>query len=238
MTDPTDPNRRPLRSPIRPRPPDEQPAAHPPSHGQDRDEIGTDLPDDPKAAIATLRVKMEAVARAYAAGQINRAQFNAIYGHYNEQRTIIERLLDRNPDSPAWQQVARAGHTGFLMHHFQARPQCLLVYRLGASTPLIISGPQTPNFDEVIPILQAVQALDSRPRNGLARKALDGGRWMVLAVGEFALTIVQFMLEPAPNQLSRVRDLHQDFERANYSALARDTRSLERMVFPQRALVE
>jgi hypothetical protein len=47
-----------------------------------------------------------------------------------------------------------------------------------------------------------------------------------------------FMLEPSPMQANKVRDLHSDFERANRMALERGTKSLDRLVFPQRALVE
>jgi hypothetical protein len=50
--------------------------------------------------------------------------------------------------------------------------------------------------------------------------------------------MVMFMLEPSTVQLNRVRDLHADFERANRSALERSTKTFDRMVFPQRALVE
>ena len=47
-----------------------------------------------------------------------------------------------------------------------------------------------------------------------------------------------FSLEPSIAQARLVRDLHADFERANQAALARGWIVPERMVFPQRALVE
>ena len=37
-----------------------------------------------------LRKKMEHIASEFADGKINRAQFNAIYRRYDEQRTIID----------------------------------------------------------------------------------------------------------------------------------------------------
>src|SRR5262245_27349023 len=109
-----------MRSPIRPANPNQpeqerqlseetEPQAHP-------------AIDDPTAALENLRGKMEGVARDYAGGKLNRAQFNAIYGRYDEQRKIIERLLERDPENDAWQHVAEPGHTQFLLNHFQARP--------------------------------------------------------------------------------------------------------------------
>jgi hypothetical protein len=47
-----------------------------------------------------------------------------------------------------------------------------------------------------------------------------------------------FNAEPSNAQARLVRDLHADFERANQAALARGWIVPERMVFPQRALVE
>jgi hypothetical protein len=226
-----------LRSPIRPqRPigetdPDDgtQPVVTGPAAG---------LPENPQDALNVLRDKMERVAQAFSNGEINRAQFNAVYGRYLEQRTIIERLQDRAPASDAWQHAARPGHTGFLLDHFQARPLYFMIYRIGATQPLMVGGAITPDMDAVIPVLRALEDLGHRPRTGLARKSMGNGKWMVLALGHYAFTLVVFRLEPSLAQINRVRDLHHDFERANHAALARDTRSLERMVFPQRALVE
>jgi hypothetical protein len=80
--------------------------------------------------------------------------------------------------------------------------------------------------------------MKNRPRIGLARKDMGNGRWMILATGEHAVTLTLFLLEPSIAQANLVRDLHADFERANRRALERGTRSLDRFVFPQRALTE
>lgn len=230
-----------LRSPIRPRHPDQNPNDHKEtaeSAGPKQEAESVTSPKNPGLALDTLRKKMETVASEFAAGRINRAQFNAIYGRYDEQRTIIERLLERNPDSDAWKQVVRSGHTSFLRDHFEARCMYYLVYRYNVPTPLMMGGQQQPDMNQVEPVLTAVYNMQKRPGNGLARKDLGGGQWLVLALGQHALTIAMFNLEPSAFQLNRVRDLHNDFERANRSALERGTRTLEKMVFPQRALVE
>jgi hypothetical protein len=241
-SDPKKPAARPdLRSPIRPRQPepnpdDQQPASDASESKNEAESLTS--PKNPGLALDALRKKMETVASEFAAGRINRAQFNAIYGRYDEQRTIIERLLERNPDSDAWKQVVRSGHTSFLRDHFEARCMYYLVYRYQTPTPLTMGGHQQPDMDQIEPVLTAVYNMQNRPENGLARKDLGGGQWLVVALGNHALTIVMFNLEPSASQLNRVRDLHNDFERANRSALERGTRTLEKMVFPQRALVE
>jgi hypothetical protein len=235
----------PLRSPIRPRHLHQSEssndtgaaASNSASNSKEVPESISSL-QNPGLALDALRKKMEAVATEFAAGKINRAQFNAIYGRYDEQRTIIERIVERDPDSSAWKRVARSGHTSFLRDHFEARCMYYLIYRLDGSTPLMMGGPQQPDMTQIEPVLSALHKVKARPRHGLARKSLGNGHWLVLALGMYTLTIAMFNLEPATQQLNRVRDLHSDFERANRSALERGTRTLEKMVFPQRALVE
>ncbi|MBZ0286732.1 MAG: hypothetical protein K8I30_03890 [Anaerolineae bacterium] len=225
-----------MRSPIRP----SNPSASE-SHASTPDDSPLqEVPtvDDPETALTGLRGKMERVARDFANGKLNRAQFNAIYGRYDEQRKIIERLIERDPENPAWHHVAEPGHTAFLLNHFQARPMYYIIYRLDLPTPLMMGGKQEPDMRHIEPALRALGKMSNRPRSGLARKSVGSGQWLVLALGEFAVTMVMFMLEPSTVQLNRVRDLHADFERANRSALERGTQSFDRMVFPQRALVE
>lgn len=225
-----------MRSPVRPSNPNQ-----PEQERQASDETQPQPQpaiDDPAAALGNLRIKMEGVARDYASGKLNRAQFNAIYGRYDEQRKIIERLLERDPENDAWQHVAEPGHTQFLLSHFQARPLYYIIYRLDMPTPLMMGGKHQPDMRHIEPALRALGKMPNRPRAGLARKSMGNGQWLVMALGEYAVTMVMFMLEPSTLQLNRVRDLHADFERANRTALERGTKSFDRMVFPQRALVE
>ena len=241
-TDPQDPATGPLRSPIRPQAPNTPPSRprdiqpDQPSATEPLERITS--PKNPGLALDVIRRKMENVANEFANGKINRAQFNAMYGRYDEQRMIIERLVERNPDSNAWQQVARPGHTSFLRDHFTARCLYYVIFRLSWPRPLMMGGEQQPNLQTIEPALSALINMDKRPRTGLARKALTSGQWLVLALGEHAVTFGVFNLEPATAQLNRMRDLHNDFERANQKALERGTSALDKMVFPQRALVE
>ncbi len=181
---------------------------------------------------------MERVATEFGQGKINRAQFNAIYGRYSEQRTIIEKLSQRNPASDAWKHAAAPGHTSFLRDHFESRLLFYLVYQHDIPTPLMMGGAQQPSMDRISGVLKSLWGMTNRPKGGLARKEMGNGQWLVLALGEYAVTLVLFQLEPSTEQSNLVRDLHGDFERANRKALERGTRSLDRFVFPQRALTE
>ncbi len=182
---------------------------------------------------------MEAISDEFAQGKINRAQFNAMYKRYSEQRTIIERLIARNPNSDAWKQViSLKGQTGFLRSHFEAQPLYYVVYRHQHYEPIMSGGQQTPNEAVIKPVLTLVWSMPTRPPNGLGRKQIGETNWLILAVGNHAASAIMFSLEPSIAQARLVRDLHADFERANQAALARGWIVPDRMVFPQRALVE
>ena len=198
-----------------------------------------EAPTNPTTALVELRRKMELIADEFSQGKINRAQFNAVYKRYSEQRTIIERLVERNPDSQAWKQViGLKGQTGYLRHQFEAQTLFYVVYRHNRHEPITSGGKRSPNDQIVQPVLDRIWSMKNRPQNGLGRKPIGDTKWLILASGEYAATIVTFSLEPSFAQARLVRDLHADFERANQAALARGWLVPDHMVFPQRALTE
>ena len=230
-----------LRSPIRPvKPPEETPTPSPAEQPAASDaNLFIESPTNPGSALNVLRSKMETIADEFADGKINRAQFNAVYKRYSEQRTIIERLLQRDPETDAWRQVMNTkGHTSFLRSHFEAQPLYYAVYAHQQAQPIITGGKESVNEANVQSVIQMIRQMSNRPKTGVGRKTLANGEWLILALGEHTLTVVIFSLEPSTVQARFVRDLHNDFERANLAALARNWIVPERMVFPQRALME
>jgi hypothetical protein len=217
-----------------------QPSGAPPAIKRTgTDELNPQTIGSAQEAIGLLRQKMEVISTEFAEGRINRSQFNAVYGRYSEQRAIIERIIERNPDSRAWKQViGTTGHTNFLRQHFEAQPLYFIVYRHRIPEPLMVGGKTTPEMTQIAPILKGLWAMPNRPKTGLARKLIGEQQWLIMAMGEHALTMVVFLLEPSVAQAAMIRDMHADFERANNAALSRQVMHADRMVFPQRALVD
>jgi len=222
-----------------PGPPDTPTPALPSDKRTGTDELNPQTIHSAQEAVGLLRQKMEVIATEFAEGRVNRSQFNAVYGRYSEQRAIIERIVERNPESRAWKQViGTSGHTNFLRQHFEAQPLYFIIYRHRLPEPLMVGGKTTPDMMQIAPILKGLWTMPNRPKTGLARKLIGEHQWLVLAMGEYALTIVVFLLEPSVAQAAMIRDMHADFERANQAALTRQVMHVDRMVFPQRALVE
>ncbi len=190
-------------------------------------------------ALIALRERMAQVAAAFAQGELNQAQFDAIYGRYSEQRDITERLLTRNPESQAWQSVIRPGATRFLLEHFAAVPLSYSIYDQESFELIAITGTLQLAETQIHTALHQLKTVIAERGNpGPARRELADGRCVVFVPGDLTAAVVIFSLDPARTQLERVRDIHRDFERANWHALQRQDYTAGRLVFPHRALFE
>jgi hypothetical protein len=196
-----------------------------------------DRQTDPNTALVQIQNKINAIAKEYSAGQLNRAQFYAMYKHYTEKRTIIQKLLERNPDSDAWKAAAQQGATTYLRDRYEARVLSYVIFRQGDKSPILHQGKMPQNAaEQVHKMLRVIWKLQ-RWRTGLARKALGDGMWLMLVMGEQSMTLVVYFLQPSTLQMNELRDLHADFERANKNQLKRGL-GADRMVFPQRSLLD
>lgn len=190
-------------------------------------------------ALEKLRQKTARIAAEFASGKINRAQFVAMYAHYNEKRIIIERLLERDPNTLAWQSVASDGQTSFLRTHYASRVLSYAIYFHEVIEPLAVQGEPLLSEEMTFKILTAIRLVRRSQRKLSAqRKQVDDNHWAVFIPAEFTTAIVVFWLEPSGRQVLLVQDLHRDFERANRSLLTRGVRAAEHYVFPHRALFE
>lgn len=188
-------------------------------------------------ALEKLRQKTALVAKEFADGNLNRAQFVAMYAHYNEKRIIIERLLTRDPGTQAWQTVATPGLTTFLREHYEARVLSFAVYDLNTNELISSQGEPLLPIDLANKIITAIRMVLQNHQNLSAqRKALENDQWAVFIPGRYTVAIVTFSLEPSSQQVRLVQDLHRDFERANRQMLERGVRQAEQLVFPYRAL--
>ncbi len=194
-------------------------------------------PTEARTELGKIRHDMETITKEFADGKLSQEQFDALYAHYSEKRTIIEKLLERDPNTTAWKAAAAKGRTGPLRVRLEARPLYFLVFAHGGRKPLIMGGKQPQNTAQQIYSMLKTLWMMKTHRTGLARKAMGSGLWLILAMGDISFTMVIFSLQPSEVQINRVRDLHNDFERANHITLQRSLPP-ERMVFPQRSLLE
>lgn len=225
-----DPNSAP-RAPLAPTPPERTPV--------ERQLTPREQMQRAEEALINLRQKMARVAADFANGNLNQAQFDAIYARYSEQRAITERLLARNPESQAWQSVVQTGHTQFLKQHYAARPLSYAIYDQDTFECITVTGHVQIKQAQVEAVLIRLNAVIAQRGNpGPAHKQLPDGKCVLFVPGNYTTAVVIYSLEPATGQINRAKDMHNDFERANKRALTRHDYDTARMVFPHRALFE
>ena len=192
---------------------------------------------NPHSVLEQIKQRISTITGEYSAGKINAVQFNAMYRHYMEKRVIIEKLLERNPDTDAWRAAATPGKTSYLRNRYEARVLYYVVFRRNEVSPLTNAGKLPKKAaQEVHKLLQQIWKMETW-RTGLARKSLGDGLWVLLMIGDLSLTLAVYFFQPSTLQINRLRDLHTDFERANRQLLERKMPA-ERMVFPQRSLMD
>ena len=228
-----------MQSPLRP----QRPEPDAPSKGAQSENSAQAGPkrvsesESPSEKLADIREKMEQTANEFANRTLNRAQFNAIYAHYEEQRRIIEQIVARDPENEGWKQVGRSGKTSFLRDPFQAQPLNYVIYLHRQPRPLMGNGSR-PDMRRIGGLLRQLWTEQSI-KTGVATVELKQSEtWLVMASARYGVTFVTFNLEPSGAQIERVHNLHGDFERANRIFLERNRIHRAQMVFPQRSLLE
>jgi hypothetical protein len=202
--------------------------------------MGADESVRAEQAVMHLKRKMAAVAAEFADGQINHAQFQAIYTRYCEQWAVIERIRSATPGATAWHSITDEGETAFLRQQFAAHVVgCVLVDNLPGAFIRTFGQFDIPS-DFLAPILGSLQdAWQDSSRLGCERSTqIEGGRWLTVVPGAYASTIVVFSQEPSAAQRAMICDLNADFERANLRALKTASADPARLVYPHRTLFE
>ncbi len=187
-------------------------------------------------ALLDLRQKTGQTAADFASGSLNRAQFLSLYAHYHEKIDIIERLLARNPDTQAWQSVARPGGTRILRERYEAHVVGYGIYRYEGAAVIIEKGITTKN--EAAPLIGALAAFREQPEARPMIRQLTDKAWVIGVPGKQTASLFVYTFEPAAFQIKTARDLHLNFERANRHALDRGAVQPDQFVFPHRALLE
>ena len=147
---------------------------------------------------------METLAGDFAEGKIHKDQFNAVYHHYSQQMEIVQRLVEKNPDSDAWKKAAAPGVTEFLKDEFRPEVRLCATLKLGEDQPLYIDGKVPTQTAKAL--YSEFKSLKLTATRGLSRHEITNG-WIVVAVGELSVT-GRFQRGPSMEQTRRIEDIH------------------------------
>jgi hypothetical protein len=179
----------------------------------------TPTPDpDTERYSQELEAKLDRTVQDLADGIINRAQFENLYRHYQNQRRMVQGLVaegsDHVPDSMA------AGESMIIRQRYAAKALAYAVYDNESSVPLHTRGNFPVDSDLVVGFLSgfrsaAVEILGA----GAAKAEAEDGKVLCYLPGQFSTLIVLYSSDPAQVDMQSLRQAHLHFETLNSNLL-------------------
>lgn len=184
-----------------------------------------------KEYLARVQAKIAKLADDFAAGHINRAQFQDLYVHYQKEIRTIEQVLESRQGD--WRQAMTDGLSVSIRRQNLARAVGYAIYENESGMPLVTLGKFEVDPTLLVPMLSSYRAAAAEMfGGGLRSTGIENGRWLCFVPGEDTTLIALFTVEPAPKQLEYLENLHRTFESANRNKLASPPVDPATLVFP------
>ncbi|GAB4414855.1 MAG: hypothetical protein Fur0044_09730 [Anaerolineae bacterium] len=181
-------------------------------------------PDDPgqdiEAQLKVLEGKLDQTVQDLADGLINRAQFENLYRHYQNQRRVVRGFLQQASD-PAMLKIG-AGESMVIRQRFAAKVLAYAVYDNITSLPLHTVGQFPLESELVVGFFSGFRSAIAEIMGTGARKAVtDDGKVLIYVPGQKTTLIVLYSAEPADIESFSLRQAHEHFEKINAPVLAK-----------------
>ncbi len=181
-----------------------------------------------------LKQKLKDTTHAFARGELNQDQYEAIFTRYARQKTLIERILAGGTEqiiegaAPISQ-----GQTETLRQKMVSLPEGMVIVDDRSGIILKELGQFNIPRNLLGPMLTI---LNEEEDTGVRRSTqVEGGRWLILFTGNYTSSLVLFTREPSAQQLKVFEGLHIEFEQENHKALQELHLDSSQMFFPQDA---
>jgi hypothetical protein len=173
----------------------------------------------------------------FARGEVNRATFVHLYQHYQQQRQMIERMLEISPEQ--WRQAVTQGQSIAIRREHHAKALGFSIYENSSGMPLTTLGKFDLDPALMVPMLSSYREATREIFGSRMRSTqIESGRWVCFVSGQFTTLIALYNTEPAARQLQLLEETHLFFERANKPRLIQSPISLEGLVFPHEYYLE
>lgn len=191
--------------------------------------------ENPEEYLERVQTKINKLAEEFAAGEINRAQFQELYDHYRKEQQTIKRYIEMSPDSEEWREVTTEGKSVVIRQENVAKVLGYAVYDNVSGMPLNTIGEFQIEAELAIPMLSSYRAATKEIFGaGMQSTQIEGGQWLAYMPGEFTTLMTLFSTGPASEQLESLEELHLLFERANRTLLSNPPVDPDELVFPHK----
>ena len=179
-----------------------------------------DAVDEAEAYLAAIDNKMSKLVSEFAAGRINRRQFQQLYEYYQRQiNTIIQMMAAEDPGQ--WKEAIASGESVLIRRRHAAKARGMAIYMNESSMPLETLGDFAVDPALIVPMLSSYRSAASEIfRAGMRSTQLEDGQWLWIVPGEYTTMILLFSSEPAEQRLAALERMHKAFEKLTAAALA------------------
>lgn len=186
-----------------------------------------------KVYLERVKTKINSLAERFAAGNINRAQFQELYAHYQQEIQTIESILAVNPDSDEWKKAITEGQSILIRRRNRATVMGFSIYDNGSGMPLRSLGQFGLDPALFVPMLSSYRSATKEIFGGGMRSTqIEDGKWLCFIPGKITTTMALFNMEPSPKQLQSLEELQNIFENANQKQLNSDSVQPDLLVCP------
>lgn len=181
--------------------------------------------------LARVQAKIARLAEDFAAGTINRTQFQELYSHYRREIRTVERILETRSEN--WRDAVTEGQTLLIRKRHLARAEGYAIYENASGMPLATLGKFEVDPALVVPMLSSYRsAAEEMFGGGVRSTGIDNGRWLCFIPGQHTTLVTLFTIEPAAKQLEFLETLHRTFEVANSHRLSESPVDTTQLVYP------
>jgi hypothetical protein len=183
-----------------------------------------------EAQLKILEDKLDQTVQDLADGLINRAQFENLYRHYQNQRRSLRGLLQQT-DNPVLRNMT-AGESLVIRERYAAKVLAYAVYDNVTSLPLHTVGQFPLESELVVGFFSGFRSAIAEIIGTGARKAItDDGKVLIYVPGDKTTLIVLYSSEPADVESMSLRQAHEHFEKINTAVLANPPIQTGQLIF-------
>ena len=165
-----------------------------------------------------VETKIDRTVQDLADGLINRAQFENLYRHYQNQRKMLQGLLDEG--SGQVPSSVMAGESMIIRQRYAAKVLAYAVYDNESSVPLHTRGSFPVDGDLVVGFLSGFRSAAAEILGASAAKAeAEDGKVLSYVPGQYSTLIVLYSSDPAEVDTQSLRQTHLHFETINGNLL-------------------
>lgn len=165
-----------------------------------------------------LERKLDRTVQDLADGLINRAQFENLYRHYQNQRRMVRGLLSEGGGQlPA---SLTAGESMIIRQKYAAKVLAYAIYDNESSVPLYTLGDFPVESELVVGFLSGFRSAAAEILGaGAAKAEAEDGKVLCYVPGQYCTLIVLYSSDPAEVDVRGLRQMHAHFETLNAGLL-------------------